>query len=81
MLNKNEVIIRYIICFSCFFLSGSGLITGWLGAICGVIGTIELGTALLRYSPVNDIKAYLNFKAEPKKIMVNRLRIPRLIEH
>jgi hypothetical protein len=81
MLNRNDVIIRYLICFGCFFLSGSGLITGWLGAISGVIGTIELGTALLRYSPINDIKACLNFKAEPKMIMANTLRRPRLIEH
>ena len=81
MLSRNGVIIRYVICFTCFFLSGSELITGWLGAISGVVGTIELATALLRYSPIDDIKVCLNFKAEPKIIMAKSLRGTRLLEH
>ncbi len=66
MLSKNGVLIRYTFCFCCFILSGTELITGWLGTICGILGTIELATAMLRYSPLNDIKFYLNHKPEPR---------------
>lgn len=62
MLSKNGVIVRYLICLGLFFLSGSQIITGSLGTLCGVIGTIELATALLQYSPVNDLKVVANIK-------------------
>lgn len=55
MLSKKEVKIRYLICLVLFFLSGTKIITGWPAAICGVVGTMELATALLWYSPFNDI--------------------------
>ena len=54
MLSKNEVIVRYLICLVLFFLSGSEMITGWPATLCGVIGTIELATALLQYSPLHE---------------------------
>ncbi len=52
MLTKKEVIMRYIACVILFFLSGSEIVTGWAGTMCGVLGTIELATALLHYSPL-----------------------------
>jgi len=52
MLSKNEVIVKYFVSFILFFLSGSEMITGWPAAICGVVGCIELATALLQYSPL-----------------------------
>lgn len=55
MLNTKGIIIRYIICLSCFFISGTQIITGWPATICGILGTIELATALLHYSPLNDL--------------------------
>ncbi len=63
MLSSKSVIIRYAICLCCFLLSGSGTITGWPATICGVIGTIELGTALLQYSPLCEILAGSDVKA------------------
>lgn len=81
MLSRNGVITRYIICLACFILSGSGLVTGWLGAICGTVGTIELATAVLRYSPLNDMKIFLNIKAQPKARRTTTFRGPRLAEH
>lgn len=65
MLTKNGAKIRLVISLGLFFLSGSQLITGGLGALCGVVGTIELATALLRYSPVNDLKAVANIEKDP----------------
>ncbi len=81
MLSRNGVITRYIVCLACFILSGSGLVTGWMGAICGTVGTIELATALLRYSPLGDLKMVLNIKTEPKTKHTTTFRGPRLAEH
>ena len=58
MLSKNEVIVRYLVCLVLFFLSGSKMVTGWPATMCGVIGTIELGTALLQYSPLHELSSY-----------------------
>jgi len=52
MLSKNEVIIKYFVSFVLFFLSGSEMITGWPASICGIVGCMELATALLQYSPL-----------------------------
>ena len=49
MLSKKSVIIRYAICLSCFLLSGTGTVEGWLATFCGVFGTIELRR---RFTPV-----------------------------
>ena len=76
MLSKNEVRVRFIICLCLFTLSGSGLVTGWMGAICGVIGTIELATALLRYSPVYDLKNSLNLNVKPQRGLTGKLNNP-----
>jgi len=62
MLSKEGVIIRYMICLGCFLLSGTETITGWPATICGVVGTIELATALLQYSPWTELMSSLNFK-------------------
>lgn len=62
MLSKNGIKVRFLISFGLFFLSGSQIVTGWMGTLCGVIGTIELATALLQYSPVNDISVLANIK-------------------
>lgn len=57
MLSRDGVIARYILAFCFFFLSGSQLITGWPATISGVMGCIELATALLRYSPLYELHA------------------------
>lgn len=59
MISKDGVIARYILAFSFFFASGSQLVTGWMAGVCGVLGTIELATALLKYSPLYDIFNHL----------------------
>lgn len=73
MLSKQSVIIRYIICFSCFLLSGTEAITGWPATICGVVGTIELATALLQYSPLYEWLVSLEWKA-PQISMAGKTR-------
>ncbi len=73
MLSKEGVIIRYMICLGCFLLSGSETITGWPATICGVVGTIELATALLQYSPLYELKESLNFKV-PQISMAGKTR-------
>ncbi|MEN6351094.1 MAG: YgaP-like transmembrane domain [Syntrophomonas sp.] len=55
MLSRDGVIARFILAFCFFFLSGSEMITGTLAAISGILGSIELATGLLRYSPLYEI--------------------------
>jgi len=55
LLSLKSVFIRYLISGILLSLSGTGTITGAAATLCGVIGTMELATALLRYSPVVDI--------------------------
>jgi hypothetical protein len=62
MLNRDGVIARYIFAFCFFFLSGTQLVTGWVAAISGTLGTIELATALLRYSPLYELYDILKSK-------------------
>lgn len=57
LLSRDGVIARYILAFCFFFLSGSELITGNLATLSGILGTVELATALLRYSPVYELFA------------------------
>jgi len=59
LLTRDGVIARYIFAFCFFLLSGSELITGWPAAFSGIMGTIELATALMRYSPLYDLKDVL----------------------
>ena len=63
MLTRDGVIARYIFAFCFFFLSGSKLITGWPAAFSGILGTIELVTALMWYSPLYDLKDILAERA------------------
>ncbi|HPF19823.1 MAG TPA: hypothetical protein PLC88_00625 [Syntrophomonas sp.] len=56
MLNKNEVIARFLTCLVLFILTGTEVITGWPATLCGVIGTIELATSLLGYSPLMEAR-------------------------
>lgn len=55
MLTHDGVVTRYILALCFFFASGSGLVTGWFATLCGVMGTIQLACALLRYSPVMEL--------------------------
>ena len=63
MLSRDGVMARYIFAFCFFFLSGTKLITGWLAAVSGVLGTVELATALLCYSPLYDLADHCKLKA------------------
>ncbi|MBO8159598.1 YgaP-like transmembrane domain [Thermosyntropha sp.] len=65
MLTRDGVIARYIFAFCFFFASGSGMVTGWIAAFCGIMGTVELATALMQYSPVYE--AYSLYKAKKRK--------------
>lgn len=66
MLSRDGVIARYIFAFCFFFLSGTELITGWPATICGVLGTIEITSALLWYSPLNELVSYWQEKIQLK---------------
>lgn len=55
MLSRDGVIARFILAFCCFFLSGTEILTGGLATLSGVIGVVELATALLRYSPLVEV--------------------------
>lgn len=82
MLSKKEVKIRYLICLALFFLSGSKIITGWPAAICGVVGTMELATALLWYSPLHDTIIPFNPKKKLNNIIhLHKPGIPMLEGH
>ncbi len=66
MLNRDGVIVRLILAFAFFFLSGTEILTGNLATLSGVMGTVELATALLRYSPLQELIDYV--KAHPDNI-------------
>lgn len=72
MLGRKDVLIRYILCLGFYLLSGTGTVTGGWATICGVLGTVELATALLRYSPVDDLMTCLDIKFEPKRNLSNK---------
>jgi hypothetical protein len=55
MLSKDGVQARYILAFCCFFLSGTEMLTGSAATISGIMGTVELATALLHYSPLYEL--------------------------
>lgn len=55
MLTKDGVWARIIFSLCFFLLSGSSMVTGWPATLCGVLGTIELATGLLRYSPLTEL--------------------------
>ena len=67
MLSRDGVIVRLILAFAFFFLSGTEILTGNLATLSGVMGTVELATALLRYSPLQELIDYV--KAHPDNII------------
>jgi uncharacterized membrane protein len=60
MLSSDGAWARLIFSFCLFFLSGSEMITGWPATFAGVAGTVELATALLRYSPLQELIQLFN---------------------
>lgn len=72
MLSKKSVIIRYAIFLGCFLLSGTETVTGWTATICGVLGTIQLACALLRYSPMVELLNMAGLKV-PELVMARNL--------
>ena len=59
MLSSDGAWARLIFALCLFLLSGSEMITGWLATLSGVLGTVELATALLRYSPLQELMQIL----------------------
>lgn len=55
MLTRDGIIARFILAFCCFFISGTEMIKGWPATVSGILGCVELSTALLRYSPLYEL--------------------------
>lgn len=55
MLTKAEALFRLAVAVTLFLLSGTQTVTGAAATVCGVLGTIELATALVRYSPMMEL--------------------------
>jgi len=55
MLSKKESLVRFLVAVGLLSLSGTGTVTGNVATICGILGTVELATSLLRYSPLMDV--------------------------
>jgi len=64
MLTRNGIIARFILAFCFFFLSGTEILTGGLATLSGVLGTVELATALLRYSPLQELIEIITEKTD-----------------
>ncbi|MDI9466554.1 MAG: hypothetical protein QM343_01585 [Bacillota bacterium] len=64
MLTRNGIIARFILAFCFFSLSGTGILTGGLATLSGVLGTVELATALLRYSPLQELIEIITEKTD-----------------
>lgn len=69
MLSRDAVIARLILAFCFFFLSGTQILTGGLATLSGVLGTVELATALLRYSPLQEVYEIVKAKVDSKAII------------
>ncbi|HWP95708.1 MAG TPA: hypothetical protein VN426_02580 [Syntrophomonadaceae bacterium] len=67
MLSKDGIKARYIFTLCCFLASGSQMVTGLAASICGVLGCIELSTALLGYSPLQELLEMLHDKRSSKQ--------------
>lgn len=72
MLTRDGVIARYIFAFCFYFLSGTEMVTGWMAAISGTLGTVELATALLRYSPWYELYEILHTRYEQAKSLKSK---------
>jgi hypothetical protein len=70
LLSRDGVIARYIFAFCFFFISGTQMITGWPATISGVLGTVELATAFLCYSPLYELVDYFKSKTETQRILL-----------
>jgi|GEM_PF-437720 len=77
MLSRDGVIARFIFAFCFFFLPGSEMITGWPATISGLLGSIELATGLMRYSPLIELFGHRKDKSNAKDIGVIPLNKPR----
>lgn len=67
MLSKDGIIARYIFSFCFFFTSGTEMVTGYMAAFFGIMGVIELATALLAYSPLYEAyDIYKKWKIEKR---------------
>lgn len=55
MLSRDGVIARFIFAFCFFFLPGSEMISGWPATVCGLLGSIELASGVLGYSPLVEL--------------------------
>ena len=64
MLTRDGIFARYILALCFFFASGTELVTGWAAGICGILGTMELATALMRYSPLYDMYNHIKSPSE-----------------
>lgn len=75
MLSKDGIKARIVLALCFFFLSGSGILTGWIATISGVLGTIELATALLRYSPLNEWYEMRQTAKLAKEVKVEKVKV------
>lgn len=55
MLTNREALLRLVVAIGLFLLSGTETVTGSAAMVCGILGTMELATALLRYSPLMEL--------------------------
>ncbi|MDD2510729.1 MAG: hypothetical protein PHP26_10780 [Syntrophomonas sp.] len=69
MLSKDGIIARYILSFCFFFASGTEILTGWHATISGVLGCVELATALLKYSPLYELWAIIKNHYQQNKAL------------
>lgn len=55
MLNQDGIKARYIFALCFFLASGSGMVGGLPATLCGIMGCIELSSALLGFSPLHAL--------------------------
>lgn len=55
MLCKDGITARYILAFCFFLVSAAELVSGTVAMICGILGVVELSTALLKFSPIIEL--------------------------
>lgn len=74
MLNKIEVMIRFMVALALYILSGTETVTGLMATFCGVLATVELATALLHYSPLIALLEHISISSVLHRYTVSKNR-------
>lgn len=66
MLNRQERLFRLLVALVLYVGSATEIVTGTMAVLGGVLGTVELATALMAYSPLIEIIDNIQIRAKSR---------------